>query len=1274
MTIFETTPDDIEQLDDISLRTLIGYLAEQEVIVQGGSPAAVTYGGDQKAKDGGIDVRVDCSDGSLFGFVPRSQSGFQVKADDMAKGDILKEMRPKGVLRESIRKLGEAGGAYIIACSRGDLSDTSLTSRRNAMAEAIADTPTAAALKLDFYDRRRIATWVNRHPGLVSWVRERIGKPLQAWRPFADWSSSPGKLEEEYILDKGVRITGLRIKDSDGLDAVAGLNRVRQTLANPKGVVRLVGLSGVGKTRFVQAVFDKRVGEHALSPHLVVYADLADEPNPVPLELLDRLHKLKQRCVLVVDNCGVELHQKLAKRIRSSNGEISLITVEYDISDDEPEGTEILKLDSASIAVISEILKRKYPELSGPDLDRIASFSEGNSRVALALAETAQTGSSVANLRDSELFKRIFRQRNDDNYALLRAAKICALVYSFDGVTLDGDAAELPILANLAGQSVEEFYSHVAELQRRQLVQSRAQWRALLPHALAHRLAREALQDIPQSVINDTFKTCVIERLVKSFSRRLGYLHDSPAAQAIVQDWLDDPNFLANAESLNEFGLFVFDNIAPVNTEATLTAVERASEKILSSEKIPYSSQKFVQILRQLAYEPSMFDRAISLIGRYAYPAEDSNNMSDAINVFRSLFTITLSGTHAPASKRADYLRRLSASSQESDRKLVLAGMEEMLKCRHFSSSYGFDFGARKRDYGFHPRSPKEASDWFSTAIQLIADLEKVAEFRASIRILFATEFAALYRCTGMIDQMVELGKHLAADCGWPEGWVGVRGAIREARSIGRKEDVDKLKAFAQSLKPDTLGARIITHVLPEEWSRLDVAEFDLDDPKKYLKARTAAELHCKQIGEELSTDETILIEHLPWLLASRSGRVFLVGRGLGGATKNPKATWDKVLPIVSPDLPGTGNFLAGFLGGVCEVDPDMVEDFLDEIVGLPDFHKLLVYFQVRVGMSQRGFARMMDAVKLDSVPGWSLENLGHGRACDGLSGAEFRDLVSAISARDDGIGPAVDVMRMRVFSLRSDKKQLGEDDRAAGRELLSKLAFERRKNIEGHSLADIAAQCLVAPTDKPVADILCTRLLEAVSQYRVSAWDYSKLVSVLAAKFPISVLDILVERKGSQYHGRRAMFSDFRLHKKCPLDDVDPDILIGWANENPAERCIQLAKAIRVFQAKDGTHDEDQPGELSWSPTALRLIATALDPIAVLETFKDRFHPSGWSGSLASVLASRMPLLEEIKDHSNETIANWAKANIDPYAQMVEQARASEERENRQRDERFEW
>jgi hypothetical protein len=57
--IFEVTPEHIEVLSDSDLRTLVGYLAEQEAIRFGYSPSSVTCGGHQSAKDGGVDVRVE---------------------------------------------------------------------------------------------------------------------------------------------------------------------------------------------------------------------------------------------------------------------------------------------------------------------------------------------------------------------------------------------------------------------------------------------------------------------------------------------------------------------------------------------------------------------------------------------------------------------------------------------------------------------------------------------------------------------------------------------------------------------------------------------------------------------------------------------------------------------------------------------------------------------------------------------------------------------------------------------------------------------------------------------------------------------------------------------------------------------------------------------------------------------------------------------------------------------------------------------------------------
>jgi len=56
--VFEITSDDIERLNDVDLRELIGRLCEAELTSLGLSPAAVTWGGNQTASDGGLDVRV----------------------------------------------------------------------------------------------------------------------------------------------------------------------------------------------------------------------------------------------------------------------------------------------------------------------------------------------------------------------------------------------------------------------------------------------------------------------------------------------------------------------------------------------------------------------------------------------------------------------------------------------------------------------------------------------------------------------------------------------------------------------------------------------------------------------------------------------------------------------------------------------------------------------------------------------------------------------------------------------------------------------------------------------------------------------------------------------------------------------------------------------------------------------------------------------------------------------------------------------------------------
>ncbi len=519
--MFEITSEDIALLDDVNLRSLVGRLCESEMRRHGISPSCVTWGGDQKAADGGIDVRVELPPNvEIKGFIPRPNTGFQAKAEDTPPSKILSEMRPNGDLRPAIRELADKSGAYILISSIGSTSDIALQKRREAMAEAISDLPNSGNLALDFYDRKRLETWLRDHSGIVLWVREKIGRPIRGWSSFGAWAYDPDGPSSEYLLDGELRIKTQTKTEKPTLSVTEGIRGLRGILGSPGGIVRLVGLSGVGKTRLVQALFDSRVSENSLDPDLAVYTNFADGPDPSPTALASELIDTHRRAILVIDNRPPDLHQSLSEVCRSPGSQLSLITIEYDIREDLAEGTDVFLLDVASINLTENLIRRRFPRLSSVGARRIADFSGGNARIAIALAERIEKDEPIAKLSDEELFRRLFQQRHQPDEALFSAAQALSLVYSFEGENISNDEeAELSPLGALVSKSALEMFKHSAELERRGLLQRRGRWRAVLPHAVANRLAIIALQDISPSAIKDCFERPSHERLLKSFSR-----------------------------------------------------------------------------------------------------------------------------------------------------------------------------------------------------------------------------------------------------------------------------------------------------------------------------------------------------------------------------------------------------------------------------------------------------------------------------------------------------------------------------------------------------------------------------------------------------------------------------------------------------------------------------------------------------------------------------------------------------------------------------------
>jgi len=60
-----------------------------------------------------------------------------------------------------------------------------------------------------------------------------------------------------------------------------------------------------------------------------------------------------------------------------------------------------------------------------------------------------------------------------------------------------------------------------------------------------------ALEEIPSDAIVEQLTT---ERLLKSFTRRLSYLHESEVAVRIATGWLEPGGYLGAVDGLSQFG------------------------------------------------------------------------------------------------------------------------------------------------------------------------------------------------------------------------------------------------------------------------------------------------------------------------------------------------------------------------------------------------------------------------------------------------------------------------------------------------------------------------------------------------------------------------------------------------------------------------------------------------------------------------------------------------------------------------------------------------
>jgi len=1151
-------------------------------------------------------------------------------------------MCPGGTVRPVLQELANLSGAYIIVSAKGSTADLPLKKRREAMRHAVAALPNGSSLHLDFYDRNQVAAWVELYPAITAWVWHKLGKPLRGWKGFENWSAPAEPIDAEFIMDEGCRLHDVRAMKSEGLTVEEGIGRIREVLSREGGTSRLIGLSGLGKTRLTQALFDTRIGKGALDPGMVMYTDLSDEPTPSPRDLINNLVHEASRTIVIIDNCNPETHRALVKACSDPGSKVSLLTVEYDVGEDEPEGTEVFRLEAASNETIERLISRRELQVSPVDLHRIAELSGGNSRIALALASTVRRGESVAHLADKELFSRLFHQRHPEDTSLMRAAEVCSLVYSFDGEVTSGGASELALLAELAGMTVDDLYRYTAELKDRNLLQTRSTWKAVLPHALANYLAKAALDRLIPDKIQSVMITRSPDRLKRSFSRRLNFLHDSKPARDLVNSWYEQGNLLDDLNALNKVQFEIFKNIAPVVPESTLIAIEIAMSG--SGPNLLYKSKLeqrhfIASILKSLAFEPKLFLRSTRLLTQLAINETITYGNNNPKSLFKELFQVCLSGTHASVDDRLTVVDELLQVEDEASQSLGLDALNEMLKTRYFSSSHANDFGAHPRDYGWQPRTDRDATNWYHAVIQFVLRLiNESPSHRKQVSSIIASNFRGLWGCINLVDDLEAAAENISAYGHWSEGWVAVMATLKFDGSNMPGYTQTRLQCIEVKLRPNNLLDEARVFVFSKAWSNLDPADGEDDDPQEEIGSRyQRTDKRTAQIGSAVAKDPEILKTLIPEIIrGSEPGRRRAFGVGLANGTKDFSALLSAMVEAISstPEEERNIEVLLGIISQAINLDPTAVHLFLDNSLENKALGTWFPTLQCFAGIDPRGVERLQTSVRLGIAPIDRYSVLASGRATDPISSKNLANLLLEFSSIEGGTEVALNILSMKIFSLRNSGSEPDQNLISCGQTLLLKCDFSKSRYKIDYEIARVAEACLKGLDASECSAQICSSLSSAFAPYLFAPNEHNQLLATLFKVQPTIALTSFLEEEGSQ--DIRWQFEDFSTNKDHPVGSIPMVELLAWANANPGYRYPALASVIPFFEKSAET------GEETISPYAHQLLDASPNKSSVLCRFSSQFHPSGWLGSLADILDRHRITIQSLLPNSEPQVNEW--------------------------------
>lgn len=1270
--IFDISPSQVERLGSMQLVELLRKLLHAEAQDAGISLRSVSVPLQITIADGGEDARVSWSGGNGdTDYFPCRLNVFQSKATDPGPAGWKKEVWSKASQKDGMpRELNDAvkaaiadRGAYIGFTSSviaGNKLSRRLTGIKDGILEAGENPDTLSFI--DIYDANKIAAWAGQHPAVAIWLNEdQFGLSLggfqtvHGWGKLADFSTT--RLVEDAAPRYAICGNG-QGETSNKLNAHQAKERIFDHVAMPKRCVRVIGPSGIGKSRFVYELFrDATTVERLVVGVSAIYCDFRSVGQARLHHVIEALANRGASALVVVDECPRESAAALVNIVSSTNSRLRLITVDIDDRPIETENLLNISVSRSDDALVEGIIRQRAPEADGTTISYLKNLCGGFPRIAV-LATDNHLGGLPALRSIEDVVERVVVGCGLSDRDQLRAIECLAL---FERVGAEGEVAgQLDLVAEqLVRQSGDEMYEHLSTASKHQLVDRRNRFFLAQPLPIAAFLGARRIDLLRVETIL-TFIAAAPNQLILSFFRRWRYFDLTRTAATVTERLLGLEGRFGSLEVLSsEYGAECLDALSHVAPDTAAETIHRVFGELPLDElqKISGGRRHLVWTLERLAFRRQSFRVAAPLLMRLA-AVETESFSNNATGQFTQLFQLELSGTEAEPGEKFAVIEDGIASGEERIIAVCIEALAKSLTRLNFSRSGGAEeIGSQPPLRDWHAKTWGETFDFHRrglTALERIRTTHKSLEGRceevlaASLREIICEPLA------DDVEAAVSAIVHIRGI--WFEGIEAVGQWLYFDRKDHPAELQNRVRELYDKLMPtDAVHLALLYTKL---WSS------DLHDPDlEYGRSDDTTQdfeyssRKAKDMAVLIARDNELVVRSVREMASQELKNAYPFAYELAKNIAEPVATFKLAIDVIrrSNNLHGIG-FLRGLLGSIDDRDSNVADECINLALACEALKSETLNIRTAVKVTVERLKEFIVAIQDGVLSAADCVYLSYGQRLAHLDANQILPLLDELGANHGAEGAWAALEIISTYQYGRDTFNAELVDRAKHLLVSSDLLEKFKRTGRDGSLFE----SLVRSIHKTAGfdDSFVTKLSEQFVRFcQRNNFEASnalgdsarKIFKLLVVERPLvlwTVITRFVERAtpAERYRlhsligrSRREAYRDGNSENGAgALYGVPEQTCFEWADVDAPTRAPFLCEFYPLFE-KDGT------GTTVWHLSMDKLAARYGQHETFRRALDERLHVGFWSGSLIPHLEAYFDPLATWSHHAIPQLSRWA-------------------------------